>query len=125
MPPDDLTVSTRLPSTCCSPPRCPMARAGFCASAPSSTSRPSTAARRVARQAEDERAFIEASGGVVGPLYEENDTSAYRKKRVRLPDGTLVYRVVRPVWQRMLADLRAGVIGAACVADLDRLARDP
>jgi site-specific DNA recombinase len=82
-------------------------------------------ARGVARQDEDERAFIEAAGGVVGPLYEENDTSAYRKKRVRLPDGTLVYRVVRPMWQRMLADLRAGVITAACVADLDRLARDP
>jgi site-specific DNA recombinase len=82
-------------------------------------------ARGVARQDEDERAFIEAAGGVVGPLYEENDTSAYRKKRVRLPDGMIVYRVLRPVWQRMLADLRAGVITAACVADLDRLARDP
>jgi site-specific DNA recombinase len=82
-------------------------------------------ARGVARQDEDERAFIAASGGVIGPLYEENDTSAYRKKRIRLADGTLVYRVVRPVWQQMLADLRAGVIGAACVADLDRLARDP
>lgn len=48
-----------------------------------------------------------------------------RMKRVRLSDGTVVYRVVRPVWQRMLDDLRAGRIGAACVYDLDRLARDP
>jgi site-specific DNA recombinase len=82
-------------------------------------------ARGVARQDADEQAFITSAGGVVGPLYEENDTSAYRKKRVRSADGTVVYRVLRPVWQRMLADLRAGVIGAACVADLDRLARDP
>jgi DNA invertase Pin-like site-specific DNA recombinase len=83
------------------------------------------AARGVGRQDQDETAYIEAAGGVVGPLYEENDTSAYQKKRIRLPDGMIVYRVLRPVWQRMLADLRAGVITAACVADLDRLARDP
>jgi site-specific DNA recombinase len=55
-------------------------------------------------------------------VYEENDTSAYKKRRVVLPDGTVVWRVIRPVWQRMLADLRTGVIQAAWVADLDRLA---
>ena len=42
-----------------------------------------------------------------------------------MPDGTVVYRVIRPVWQAMLADLRSGVIDAAIVYDLDRLARDP
>jgi len=82
-------------------------------------------AKGTARQDGDEIAYIEANGGIVGPPYEENDTSAYKKKRIRLPDGAVVYRVIRPVWQRMLADLRAGKIQAACVADLDRLARDP
>ncbi len=82
-------------------------------------------AKGVGRQEEDETAYITAAGGVPGPVYEENDTSAYRKKRVVLPDGTVAWRVMRPVWQRMLGDLRAGVIQAACVADLDRLARDP
>lgn len=82
-------------------------------------------AKGVARQEQDETAYIVAGGGTPGPVYEENDTSAYKKRRVRLADGTVVYRVVRPVWQRMLDDLRAGTIGAACVYDLDRLARDP
>src|SRR5690606_3225409 len=61
-------------------------------------------------------------------LYEENDTSAYKKKRLVRTDEHgnryLVYRVIRPVWQRMLADLRSGVIDAAVVVDIDRLARD-
>lgn len=82
-------------------------------------------AKGVARQAEDETSFITAAGGIPGPVYEENDTSAYKKKRVRMSDGAVVYRVVRPVWQQMLNDLRTGTIGAACVYDLDRLARDP
>jgi DNA invertase Pin-like site-specific DNA recombinase len=82
-------------------------------------------AKGVARQDADEVAYINANGGVVGPLYPENDTSAYKKKRIRLPDGMIVYRVIRPEWERMLADLRAGVIQGAIVYDLDRLARDP
>lgn len=83
-------------------------------------------AKGVARQEADERAWVAAAGARVHePAYEENDTSAYKKKRIRLPDGTVAYRVIRPVWQRMLADLRAGVIDAVVVADLDRLARDP
>lgn len=83
-------------------------------------------AKGVAMQEQDERAWVASVGGQVHePVYEENDTTAYKKKRVKLPDGTVVYRVIRPVWQRMLADLRAGVIDAVVVADLDRLARDP
>ncbi len=82
-------------------------------------------AKGVGRQEQDETGYILGAEGVPGPVYEENDTSAYKKRRVVLPDGTVVWRVIRPVWQRMLADLRAGVIQAACVYDLDRLARDP
>lgn len=79
----------------------------------------------VARQAADEALHIERAGGVVGPEYQENDTSAYQKKRVVLPNGTVVWRVIRPVWQQLLEDLRTGVVDAAIVYDLDRLARDP
>jgi hypothetical protein len=38
----------------------------------------------------------------------ENDTSAFRKPRVPLPDGTHGYRVVRPVWDETLPGLRRG-----------------
>jgi site-specific DNA recombinase len=79
----------------------------------------------IARQLEDETAFIERAGGIVGREYPENDTSAYKRTRHKLPDGTLVWRVVRPMWTKLLADLRSGAIQAACVYDLDRLARDP
>jgi site-specific DNA recombinase len=83
-------------------------------------------ARGVARQEADERAWVASVGAVVHePVYVENDTTAYKQKRIKLADGTHVYRVIRPVWQRMLADLRAGVIDAVVVYDLDRLARDP
>lgn len=62
-------------------------------------------------------------------MYVENDTSAFKKKRVTITDEhgdqRTAYRVVRPVWAQVLRDLRAGVINALLVYDLDRLARDP
>jgi len=79
----------------------------------------------VGRQEADERAWVTSVGGVVGKLYTENDTSAYKKRKIRRADGSCVWRVVRPLWEQMLADLRAGVIDGVVVADLDRLARDP
>jgi len=79
----------------------------------------------VGRQETDERSWVGSVGGIVEKVYSENDTSAYKKKRLRLPDGTVVWRVVRPLWQQMLADLRSGVIEGVVVYDLDRLARDP
>lgn len=86
-------------------------------------------AEAVGRQQKDTAALIEREGGTVAHVYEENDTSAYRKRRVQRTDErgqTLtVYRVLRPVYQQMLTDLRSGVIDAAVVYDVDRLARDP
>lgn len=79
----------------------------------------------VGRQETDERAWVASVGGIVEQVYSENDTSAFKKKRLRLPDGTVVWRVVRPLWQKMLADLRSGAIEGVVVYDLDRLARDP
>lgn len=57
--------------------------------------------------------------------YIENDTSAFKKKRVMLADGKYGYRVIRPVWSRMLEDLEAGIIDGIIVYDLDRLVRQP
>jgi site-specific DNA recombinase len=86
-------------------------------------------AKAVGRQEEDTRALVARHGGTVAKLYAENDTSAYRKRRVQRTDDHgetfHVYRVIRPVFQEMLSDLRRGDIDAAVVYDLDRLARDP
>ncbi|WP_346114590.1 recombinase family protein [Nonomuraea maheshkhaliensis] len=85
--------------------------------------------RGVARQLEDATAHALRRGASETRVYEENDTSAYKKRRrvVRGEDGDsyFIWRVIRPVWQQMLADLRHGVIDAVVVYDIDRLARDP
>ncbi|OUC97355.1 recombinase family protein [Streptosporangium minutum] len=85
--------------------------------------------RGVARQLEDATAHALRRGASYTQVYEENDTSAYKKRRrvVRGEDGIpyIVWRVIRPVWQQMLADLRRGAIDAVVVYDIDRLARDP
>lgn len=85
--------------------------------------------RGVTRQKADTRAAVERRGQQVAREYVENDTSAYRKRRVTRTDergqAYDVYRTVRPVWQQALSDLRAGIIDGLMVWDLDRLARDP
>jgi site-specific DNA recombinase len=86
-------------------------------------------AEGVGRQERDVRESVEREGGTVVKVYAENDTSAYRKRRVRQTDAQgrsfYVYRVIRPVYQELLSDLRSGLIDAAMVYDIDRLARDP
>lgn len=57
--------------------------------------------------------------------YRENDTSAYKKRRVTLADGSRAWRVIRPEFTRLLADLDSGEIDGVIVYDLDRLMRQP
>lgn len=83
----------------------------------------------VRRQAVDAIRHALVRGAACIAIYEENDTSAFKKRRVvRLdPDGNryYVWRVIRPRWQNMLVDLRSGKQRGAVVYDIDRLARDP
>ncbi len=51
--------------------------------------------------------------------------SAFKRKRVPLPDGTFGYRVVRPEWEKILTALRRGDVNALMVPDIDRAMRDP
>lgn len=82
------------------------------------------------RQIEDITAAIVARGGSAEDIrwFVENDTSAYKKKRVSLTDplgnAYYGYRVIRPVWHQALHELRSGAIDGLMVWDLDRLARD-
>lgn len=64
-------------------------------------------------------------GWPVERVYDDNNTTAFRKRSVVLDDGTKAMRVVRPAWSRMLADLRSGVIDSIIVYDSDRLMREP
>lgn len=79
----------------------------------------------VGRQERDCRGLAERQGWHVGEVYVENDTSAYKRRKVRLPDGSTALRVVRPAFRQLLDDLAAGTVDAFVAYDLDRVARDP
>ncbi len=79
----------------------------------------------VARQEQDCRALANREGWSVGEVYTENDTSAYKRRKVKLPDGSTSLRVVRPAFRWMLDDVASGRVNAVIGYDLDRIARDP
>ncbi len=65
------------------------------------------------RQRQDCQRLADARGYEVVDVYEDNDTSAYKRG------------VVRPAFERMLTDLASGAIDAVIVWRTDRLARQP
>lgn len=81
-------------------------------------------------QADDCRQYAERRGGSYVHTYEEPDTSAWKRRRVKLSDGRTAYRVVRPVYEAALDDLKRGVtpngdrLDGLVVYDIDRLTRD-
>jgi site-specific DNA recombinase len=90
---------------------------------------PNDLGKGVNRQSEDTSDAVARRGSTISKTYRENDTSAYKKRKLKRRDDQgntyYVYRVIRPVWQQALADLRNGTIDALMVWDIDRLARDP
>lgn len=80
---------------------------------------------QVKNQLTDLREFVAAVGGRIDREIPENDVSAFKRRRVRLPDGTYGYRVVRPEWEAILTALRRGECNALAVPDIDRATRDP
>lgn len=79
----------------------------------------------ITRQKEDILAKAGQLGVELTEWYPENDTTAFRKKRIRLPNGRSVWRVYRPEFRRMLADYEDGKIDGIIFYDIDRLARQP
>lgn len=83
----------------------------------------------VNRQIQDGRQHADRHGWVVGPtdthVIIENDVSAYKRRRVRLPDGTTGLRVIREGFRRGLEMLASGEADGMIGYDLDRVARDP
>lgn len=81
-------------------------------------------------QVKDCRQLVEAMGGVYVHTYDEPDTSAWKRQRVITPDGRVVYRVIRPVYEGALNDLRqqrdpnGQRLDGLIVYDIDRLTRD-
>lgn len=82
--------------------------------------------RGIKRQRQDTARKNEAMGwGPIAKWYEENDKSAFKKKRVLLADGSTGYRNIRPQFLQMVTDLANGVIDGVIVYDQDRLLRQP
>jgi site-specific DNA recombinase len=79
----------------------------------------------ITRQKEDILALAGKLGGDIVRWYPENDTTAFKKRRVKLPNGRSVWRVFRPGFRQMLADYEDGVIDGVIFYDIDRLARQP
>jgi site-specific DNA recombinase len=79
----------------------------------------------VGRQETDARTLAERLGWTVGEVFVENDTSAFKRRMVTLPDGTTAMRVVRPEFRRLLDAISLGQFDALIAYHLDRVARDP
>ncbi|MFE7235329.1 recombinase family protein [Streptomyces sp. NPDC057596] len=81
-------------------------------------------------QEKDARRFVESRGGRHVYTYEEPDTSAWKRKKARQPDGTISYRVIRPAFEGALEDVKRGTtpdgqrLDGLIVYDIDRLTRD-
>lgn len=75
--------------------------------------------------------LVEARGGHLLSSYDEEDTSAFKQQAIDLPDGTKGLRVIRPIFQGALRDLKRGIhkdgerLDMIVVIDSDRLTRDP
>lgn len=79
----------------------------------------------VRRQIADGHKLAEGIGAEVVKIFDEDDTSAFAKRMVTLPDGRRVRRNVRPIWQELLTWLYEGRIDVLIEYDLDRAMREP
>jgi DNA invertase Pin-like site-specific DNA recombinase len=86
----------------------------------------------IADQEKSCRALAAQLGWEVVRVETENDlsqgrshASAFKRRKVKLPDGRRELRVVRPGWRSVLEDLASGAADALVALDLDRVARDP
>ncbi|WP_411112927.1 recombinase family protein [Streptomyces sp. 029-5] len=74
--------------------------------------------------------YVTGRSGEYVYTYDEPHTSAWKKKRVKQPDGSYLYRVIRPVFEGALKDLKNGFtpdgrrLDGLVVYDIDRLTRD-
>lgn len=78
----------------------------------------------VGRQEQDARTLAARLGWDVGPVIVENDVSAYKRRKIALPNGRHELRVVRPGFRQLLDLIVAGQVDGLIAYDLDRTARD-
>ncbi|GHC27054.1 MULTISPECIES: recombinase family protein [Streptomyces rochei group] len=79
----------------------------------------------IGRQEEDGRALAERLGWTIVKVIPEDDTSAFKRRKIKLPDGSTALRTVRPGFRSALDGLASGEYDGLIADDLDRVARDP
>ncbi|MFI1449065.1 recombinase family protein [Streptomyces virginiae] len=79
----------------------------------------------IGRQEEDGRAHAKRLGWTITKVIVEDDTSAYKRRKITLPDGSVGLRTVRPGFRHALDLLASGENDGLLADDLDRVARDP
>lgn len=79
----------------------------------------------VARQVADTCACAVRSGSRVRFVLVENDTSAFKRKKILLPNGKTELRTIRPKFRRALDILTQASVTRFHAYDLDRTVRDP
>lgn len=79
----------------------------------------------VTDQEADERQLAARLGWGVGRVIVENDTSAFKRRKIRLPNGRHELRTVRPGFRQALDLLASGHADGMIAYDLDRACRDP
>lgn len=79
----------------------------------------------IGRQEEDGRALAERLGWTIVKVIPEDDTSAFKRRKIKLPDGSTALRTVRPGFRAALEGLASGEYDGLIADDLDRVARDP
>ncbi len=79
----------------------------------------------IGRQEEDGRELAQRLGWTIAKVIPEDDTSAFKRRKIQLPDGTTALRTVRPGFRAALEGLASGEYDGLIADDLDRVARDP
>lgn len=79
----------------------------------------------IGRQEEDGRALAKRLGWTITEVIPEDDTSAYKRRKIKLPDGSIGLRTLRPGFRAALDGLASGEYDGLIADDLDRVARDP
>lgn len=79
----------------------------------------------VSNQDVDIRRYADRIGWGIAEIVVDNDVSAFKRRRVRQPDGTVALRVVREGYAKVLDRLASGECDGLLALDLDRVVRDP
>jgi DNA invertase Pin-like site-specific DNA recombinase len=93
--------------------------------ATAATRRMHAVSKGIGRQEEDGRALADRLGWKIAKVIPEDDTSAFKRRKIKLPDGTTALRTVRPGFRAALEGLASGAYDGLIADDLDRVARDP